>query len=128
FIRYRIGDIATWDSEPCSCGRQMPILKEVVGRIEDVVVGPDGRQLVRFHGVFVNQPHVREGQIIQEALDLIRVKIVPTNGFGETDVRDISQRIQQRLGHEVKVIVEPVATIPRTKAGKFQAVVSNLKK
>jgi len=127
-IRYRVGDMAMWDAEPCPCGRQMPVIKEVLGRIEDVVVGPDGRQMVRFHGVFVNQPHVREGQIIQEALDYIRVKVVPAGEFGAKDVEDIVHRVQQRLGEKVKVVVEPVMEIPRTKAGKFQAVVSNLKK
>jgi len=126
-IRFRLGDVAMWDSDPCPCGRQMPVLKEVLGRIEDVVVGPDGRQMVRFHGIFVNQPHVREGQIVQEALDRIRVKVVTTAGFDENDVSDIHHRIHQRLGPDIKVIVEPVPTIARTKAGKFQAVVSLIK-
>ncbi|MDQ3011956.1 MAG: hypothetical protein M3X11_14765, partial [Acidobacteriota bacterium] len=126
FIRFRLGDLAAWDGEPCNCGRAMPVIKEVVGRIEDVVTGPDGRQLVRFHGIFVNQPHIREGQIIQEALDRIRVKIVPTAEFTEADVADIIARVQQRLSAEVRVIVEPVADIPRTKSGKFQAVISLL--
>jgi len=103
------------------------VLKEVIGRIEDVVVGPDGRQMVRFHGIFAGQPHVREGQIVQEALDRIRVKVVATDGFGENDVYDITHRIQQRLGLLVNVIVECVPSIPRTKAGKFKAVVSLLK-
>lgn len=125
-VRFRLGDVAMWDAEPCPCGRQMPVLKEVVGRIEDVVIGPDGRQMVRFHGVFVNQPHVREGQIIQESLDLIRVKVVPSDGFGKPDVDEIAHRVQQRLGDSVKVIVESVDEIPRTKAGKFQAVISKI--
>lgn len=127
-IRFRLGDVARWDSEPCPCGRQMPVIKEVVGRIEDVVIGPDGRQMVRFHGVFVNQPHVQEGQIIQESLNFIRVKVVSTDGFGNQDVQDIVHRVQLRLGGEVRVEVEPVAEIPRTKAGKFQAVVNKLPK
>jgi phenylacetate-CoA ligase len=127
-IRFRLGDMAMWDAEPCPCGRQMPVIKEVIGRIEDVVVGPDGRQMVRFHGVFVNQPHVQEGQIIQESLNLIHVKVVPTKDFGEQDIADIVHRVQQRLGNEVHVKVETVAEIPRTKAGKFRAVISNLKK
>jgi phenylacetate-CoA ligase len=127
FIRYRLGDLAAWDPQPCPCGRSMPVIKEVVGRIEDVVVGPDGRQMVRFHGVFVNQPHVREGQVIQESLNCLRVKIVPVDGFGPADSQDIIQRVQQRLGNEVNVIVETVQEIPRTKAGKFQAVLSELK-
>jgi phenylacetate-CoA ligase len=102
------------------------VIKEVVGRIEDVVVGPDGRQMVRFHGIFVDQPHVREGQIVQEAVDRIRAKVVAADGFGPDDERDIVRRIQQRLTDQVHVVVEVVDEIPRTKAGKFQAVVSLL--
>ncbi len=123
-IRYRLGDLASWDEEPCPCGRAMPVIKEVVGRIEDVVVGHDGRRLVRFHGVFINQPHVREGQIVQETLRRIRVKVVPSNGFGDDDAADIIHRVQQRLGSQTEVIVEQVSEIPRAKSGKFQAVVS----
>jgi phenylacetate-CoA ligase len=126
-IRYCLGDWAKWDGAPCPCGRQMPVLKEILGRSEDVVVGPDGRKLVRFHGIFVDQPHVREGQIIQETLHRLRVRVVPVNGFGPADTADIIRRVQQRLGDEVEVIVQPVAAIPRTKAGKFQAVISQLK-
>jgi len=126
-IRFRLGDVAVWDAEPCPCGCQMPVIKEVVGRIEDVVIGPDGRQMVRFHGVFVNQPHIREGQVIQEALNCIRIKIVPLQGFSSVDEHDLIQRVQQRLGCEVQVIVEPVDSIPRSKAGKFKAVLSLLK-
>lgn len=127
FIRYRIGDCAAWDAEPCPCGRPMPVIKEVVGRIEDVVVGPDGRQMVRFHGIFINQPHIKQGQIIQEALDSILVKVVPASGFGPSDIQEVTARIQQRLGAQVKVTVEPVDHIPVTKSGKFKAVVSLLK-
>jgi phenylacetate-CoA ligase len=125
-VRFRLGDLAVWDSRACPCGRALPVIKEVVGRIEDVVVGPDGRQMVRFHGIFVDQPHVREGQIVQEATNRIRVKIVPAEGYGPADERDIVRRIQQRLTADVEVLVEVVDAIPRTAAGKFQAVVSRL--
>jgi len=126
-IRFRLGDMAMWEAEPCPCGRPMPVIREVVGRLEDVVVGPDGRQMVRFHGVFVDQTHIQEGQIIQEALDRIRVKVVATDGFEENDNAEIRHRVQQRLGNEVNVIVEQVESIPRTAAGKFKAVISQVK-
>lgn len=124
FIRYRLGDLAAWSGEPCPCGRAMPVLGEVVGRVEDVVVGPDGRQMVRFHGVFVDQPHVREGQIVQESVRRIRVRVVPEYGFGPSDIRSLVHRVQGRLGPQVEVAVDVVDRIPRTAAGKFQAVVS----
>lgn len=125
-IRYRLGDMAVWSDTPCPCGRAMPVIQEVAGRLEDVVIGPDGRAMVRFHGIFVDQPHIREGQIVQEALDRIRVKVVVTDGYGHSDEVEVARRIRQRLGPSVQVIVEPVAAIPRTKAGKFRAVVSLL--
>lgn len=125
-VRFRLGDLAAWDPEPCPCGRQMPVLKEVIGRLEDVVVGPDGRQLVRFHGIFVNQPHVVEGQIVQKSLERITVKVVTAPGFSADDARDIVTRMRQRLGGAVQVEVEVVDRIPRTKAGKFKAVISLL--
>lgn len=127
-IRFRLGDLARWESVSCECGRAMPVLKEVVGRIEDVVTGPDGREMVRFHGIFVDQPHIREGQIVQETLHRIRVRVVPVDGFGPGDVDDIAARVRQRLGPEVQVIIDPVKEIPRTAAGKFRAVVSLLPK
>lgn len=125
-IRFRLGDLAAWDSKPCPCGRSMPVIKEVLGRIEDVVIGADGRQMVRFHGIFVSQPHVVEGQIIQESLNSITARVVPTEDFNQDDVIDIRHRIVQRLGSGIQVRVETVPRIARTKAGKFKAVISNL--
>jgi phenylacetate-CoA ligase len=125
-IRYRVGDLAAWDDAPCPCGRSMPVIKEVMGRLEDVIIGPDGRQMVRFHGVFVNQPHIKQGQIIQEKLDALRVKIVPSEGFNSEDAQEVVRRMQQRLGNKVNVTVEIVDRIPVAKSGKYKAVVSLL--
>ena len=125
-IRFRLGDEAMWDDAPCPCGRSLPVLKEVIGRLEEVVTGPDGRRLVRFHGIFVDLPAVREGQIVQEALDHIRVKVVPSASWTGDAVTEIQARVRQRLGHGVRVDVERVPHIPRTAAGKFRAVISKI--
>ncbi len=118
-IRYRLGDVAVLDED----AGPMPVLREVVGRVEDLVVGPDGRRMLRFHGVFTALPGVREAQIVQEAAARIRVRVVPAPGYGEETAREIAARVRQRLGTGVEVEVERVESIPRTKAGKFQAVV-----
>ncbi len=126
-IRFRLGDLAAWSPEPCPCGRGMPVIQEVFGRMEDMVTGPDGRKMVRFHGIFIGLPCIREGQIVQEALDHIHVKVVPASGLTLEDHAEITRRVQQRLGLGVSVTVETVAAIPRTASGKFPAVVSKLK-
>lgn len=125
-IRYRIGDMAVLGNQSPRCGRNMPVLSEVLGRVEDTVYGPDGRRMVRFHGIFVNQPRVQEGQIVQESLTHIRARIVPKSGFSEADKRDVIARIQQRLTGDMQVTVELVPHIERSKAGKFRAVICQL--
>lgn len=96
------------------------MIGEVNGRVEDVVVGPDGRRLVRFHGVFVGMANVREAQVVQEAVDRFRVLVVPDRGFCAEDSSEIVERLRQRVG-DVKVSVIETDSIPRTASGKFQA-------
>ena len=37
FIRYRTGDVGVLDDKLCSCGRTLPLLKEIQGRSTDFV-------------------------------------------------------------------------------------------
>ena len=112
-------------ADPCPCGRVMPVIAEVSGRVEDVLIGPDGRELVRFHGVFVGIPTVVEAQVVQEALDRFRVVVVPDAGFSDADEAEMIRRMRQRLG-TVSVSIVRVDKIPRSPSGKFRAVVSEL--
>ena len=68
---------------------------------------------------------VREAQVIQESLDVLRVRYVPAAGFSDADVRSITGALRARVG-AVRVILEEVDVIPRAKGGKFRAVVSQL--
>jgi phenylacetate-CoA ligase len=105
----------------------MPILTQIEGRTDDMVITPDGKRIGRMDPIFKADINIKESQIIQEALDFIRVKVVPTDSFNNEDVQVIIQRVHHRLGESIRVVVELVDEIPRTKAGKFKAVISNLK-
>lgn len=126
-IRYDIGDRGSYARSGCQCGRdQLPVLQDVLGRVEDVVVGRDGREMVRFHGIFINLPHVLEGQIVQERRDFIRVRVVCTDHFGEKEEALIRDRITKgRLG-PVNVQIERVEELERTDRGKVRAVISRI--
>jgi phenylacetate-CoA ligase len=125
-IRYEVGDRGIWAADHCPCGRNhLPVVAEIVGRIEDAVVGPDGREMVRFHWVFLDLPNVREGQVVQTALDHIIVRVVANDGFGPVEEQLIRLRFTQRLG-PVHVEIERAETLPRTERGKFRAVISLL--
>jgi phenylacetate-CoA ligase len=124
-IRYRTGDLASMSTEECPCGRAMPVLEELVGRLEDTVIGADGREMVRFHGIFVGLPSIREGQIVQEKVDLFRLRLVATDRFGDAEKTVIKSRFEERLG-PVRLDFEYVDEIERTERGKFRAVISKV--
>ena len=115
-----------WSEERCSCGRDhLPLLKELTGRLEDAVVAPDGRQLVRFHGIFINVPHVLQGQVVQEARDQFLVRVIAEDGFGNEQIAEIKRRMTARLG-PVAVVVERVAELERSARGKVRAVIRRM--
>ncbi|PKO09641.1 MAG: hypothetical protein CVU40_10125 [Chloroflexi bacterium HGW-Chloroflexi-2] len=129
-IRYEVGDIGavTNSDSGCSCGRNLPLLTNIEGRIDDMVITPDGRRIGRLDPVFKSNMRVKEAQIIQENLSFVRVKVVPSEGFNQSDEIEIQKRIDQRLGASITVVIETVDEIPRTKAGKFKAVISHVQK
>lgn len=126
-VRYRVGDRAARDPDPapCSCGRALPRLATIEGRTDDLLYTRDGRTVGRLDPVFKSRLPVREAQIIQEALDRVRVRYVPAAGYSAADDATITARIRERLG-DVTVILEPVPAIPRTANGKLRAVVCAL--
>ncbi len=126
-IRYRIGDRGSLadSSETCQCGRTLPVMKSVEGRISDVLYTKDGRRVGRLSPVFKGDLAIREAQIIQETLDCVKVKVVPTPAFALHHERVIVERLKERMG-DIEVVMEPVTEIPRGASGKFRAVVCNL--
>lgn len=126
-IRYNIGDKIILSEKQCSCGRHMPVVQEILGRVEDVIVGKDGRQMVRFHSVFNNLHSIKQAQVIQETTDTILIKIVADGKADAKEKETIRQRIISQLGH-MHIVIEEVPTIPLNNNGKFQAVVSKLQK
>lgn len=125
-IRYDIGDRGAWSTERCPCGRNhLPVLREIAGRLEDVVFGPDGREVVRVCSL-QDLPHVISAQLVQERLDLVKVRVVATEEFDERDELLIRDTIATKRLGKVRVEIERVAELERTACGKVRRVISQL--
>lgn len=127
-IRYRMGDlIKLAEDQTCKCGRHIPVVDEIVGRIEDTVVGPDGREMVRFHGIFYNIPAIIEGQVIQHTYTDFELKVVVSRALTNEELSLIKKRMISQLG-EINVEVLVIDSIPRSSNGKFKAVISEVRR
>jgi phenylacetate-CoA ligase len=128
-IRYRTGDRGALAGGPgsCQCGRTLPIIGNVEGRADDLLYTMDGRRIGRLDPIFKANLPIREAQVIQEALDCVRVRYVPTANFRPDHESAIIQRLKARMG-SVEIIMEPVDEVPREPNGKFRAVICALPK
>jgi len=105
----------------------MPIIEEIVGRVEDTVIGLDGREMVRFHGIFIDLPNLIEGQIVQHTLDSFEIKIVTNGNWTGNEEERIRKRMSSQLG-QIELKINEVPKILRNQNGKFQAVISKVKR
>ncbi|MCG8589133.1 MAG: hypothetical protein MJE66_07560 [Proteobacteria bacterium] len=125
FLRYRIGDTGTRLKGPCPCGRPGDVFLDVDGRVEDVVLTPEGNAVGRLDHIFKDQLDVAEAQILQDSAEAIRVLVVRRPSYGEASERGLVKEIRSRLGSRIEIAIEPVDEIPREPNGKFRAVKSS---
>ena len=128
-LRYRTGDRAVpGDAAPCPCGRTLPTIGAITGRVDEVVVTPEGASVgpaalsLAFQGV----PHLRESQIVQDARDAIALTLCVAPGYGPADERFLLAELRRRLGERLRIDLTYVDAVPRTVSGKQRLVVSRL--
>jgi phenylacetate-CoA ligase len=124
-IRYEIGDIATWvEGSPCACGRSLPRLRSIEGRITDFLITSDGRRISGISLALLagDMPEVRQMQFVQESLQNITLHVVPGTGYGEAAEQELRKRLYPYLRGLSDVTVKTVSSIPTEPSGKFRYV------
>ncbi|HYI96611.1 MAG TPA: AMP-binding protein [Bryobacteraceae bacterium] len=126
-IRYRVGDRAALGDRAnvCECGRTLPWLKSVEGRLDDVLYTASGRRVGRLDPVLKSDLAVQEVQIVQKSLTELHVNVVPAKSFNGSTEAAIARQLRNRMG-EVDVVIKQMSFIPRGANGKFRAVICEL--
>jgi phenylacetate-CoA ligase len=124
-IRYINGDVGSlpgWDPS-CKCGRTLPLMDQIDGRSNDLVLTLDGRELYILDSLYNGLPII-EGQLIQISMSQFEVKVVSGKGCVEEAIeKDIKMRLRQYLG-EVDILINWVSAIPRERNAKFKPFIS----
>lgn len=128
FIRYRTGDVGVISERACACGRGLPLLGALQGRTTDFVVAEDGTVMHALALIYAirDVPGVRNFKIVQEDVHHTRVLLVAERGFPESREEDIRKRLAARLGRGVRISMERVEHIPRSRSGKHRYVESRV--
>ena len=126
FIRYQTRDLVVLGRESCPCGRAYATVERITGRLEDLVITPDGRHVGRLDAAFKYSQGIRLAQIVQDSAEAITVRIVRAPSYSEADSRTLLRELRARLGEAIHIDLVFVDAIATTAAGKLQFVVSRV--
>jgi phenylacetate-CoA ligase len=127
FIRYDTGDIGNITNDPCPCGRGSKLLKEVIGREQEILKTPEGTYI---HGEFFSHifweiENVKEFQVIQHDLDHILINIVPEANFNKNQLEIITKYINKR-SPQWNVEFKFPENLERSAGGKYKFIINTM--
>jgi phenylacetate-CoA ligase len=127
-IRYRVGDVGSWNSEACRCGRGLPLMNAVEGRTLDFIRTPSGRLVsgAFFPHFLKDFPAVRAFQVLQERREAVTVRMTLEGRLSSDDESLVKGTIARTIGSDVAIEWQlgPDIVIERTR--KFRPVISTV--
>lgn len=126
-IRYAPGDLAIRSAGKCSCGRNLPLLKKIIGRTSDLIVLSNG---IKLNGLSIPfeawSEKIERFQIIQTKPDAVEVHFIKKNSFSVKDEKQVLDLMKFHCGQEIDIKIKYVDFIPLPRSGKFRYVISLL--
>ncbi len=126
-IRYDIGDYAE-AGDVCPCGRGLPVLKHVAGRLRNMLTLPDGRQ--RWPSFpsheWSRAAPVTQLQMVQKSRDLIILRVAAPRSLTTGEEAALIAALQTCLKHPFAMQIERVPEISRGPGFKFEEFISEL--
>lgn len=126
-VRYMNGDRATYSINQCSCGRGLPLLASVDGRILDMLTTPDGRLIPGeyFPHLMKEFNAVKEFQVRQFAENSLEILLVIDSAERDATEERLRQQIQSQLGPLMRISFRQVQSVPLTKSGKRRVTIKD---
>lgn len=125
FIRYATGDLAVrGDSSPCACGSPFPVLTEILGREDDVLITPEGRRVGRLDPIFKAVSSLTETRIVQDEADHVRVELVCEAALAPDELATLRRGLHDRLGPAMRIEFVRLPRLERSSSGKSRSVVN----
>ncbi|WP_223701282.1 phenylacetate--CoA ligase family protein [Sutcliffiella deserti] len=136
-LRYKIGDLAVWSENECSCGRGLPLFKEITGRTTDVFVREDGgivdpAYFIHIVGVVLFDEWIERFQVVQEEKSLVKILIVLKDETKDPLIKykanldQMKEKIQLVMGKQCQVDIEFTEDIPPLPSGKYRYTISKV--
>ena len=129
-IRYRTGDLAVYTKQTCKCGRNYPLLKNMEGRLQELVVTKNNSLVTLTALIFAQHfkafEKIKNMQLYQQEKGKIIVKIVKDREYTIKDEHEIKTKILKAVNGQLDIFFEYPNEIPKTKSGKHKFLIQKL--
>jgi phenylacetate-CoA ligase len=125
-LNYCLGDVAALATGKCSCGRGLPLLSELEGRVEDILFLSNGGFIHprAIWAVLSQRNEVLKYQLIQHELERFELKLVTVDHPSyQLAVVDVLADLRRLLGEAAVIECEYATALEPEASGKFRPVV-----
>jgi phenylacetate-CoA ligase len=126
-IRYDIGDYAEVGA-PCECGRGLPVLKRILGRVRNMLTTADGKRYWPVFGTraIMDAAPVLQHQFVQKAFDRVEARLVVAVPLTPAQEQAFRERVLSQLPAGMTLQVVYCDRLERSASGKFEDFVSEV--
>jgi len=125
FIRYGLGDLAVLDDSACPCGRGLPRIQRIEGRVFDALRTSDGRivpgEFVAY--ILKDLSDIAQYRVEQDAPDHLIFYLVLRARLSEKTIDFLRTEIESVFNGKMKWEIREVAEIPKLASGKRRLTV-----
>jgi phenylacetate-CoA ligase len=131
-IRYDIGDSITLEDESktCDCGNHNPMVKEILGRIDDYIYSPENGKinLGNVSNTLKDTHGIIRFQAVQNELNKIELYVeIDKDIYNDKIEQKFLHNWRDRVGSKMQISISYVDDIPVERSGKFRIVKNNVK-
>lgn len=127
-IRYDLGDYAVV-GEPCPCGRGLPVIERILGRVHQTFVTRSGDRIWLTVGVHLLRTlaPVVQHQMVQRQAGALELRLVPSRPPTQADANALRAHFAAALPEETELTITWVDEIERASNGKFLDFISEIR-
>lgn len=126
-VRYGIGDYAEAGA-PCPCGRGLPVLRRIMGRVRNMLMLANGERYWPMLGTqsFPKIAPILQHQFVQKSLGCLELRLVAARTLTSQEQESLRKHIESRLPVHMQLNFVYCSEIPRSKGGKFEDFISEI--
>jgi phenylacetate-CoA ligase len=122
-IRYQVEDVGVPTDKQCSCGRGLPLMETVAGRVADFLIKGDGTRVAGIsliENTLTHFPGLDQMQIVQHERELFEIRLVAGADYNSVVDRHLVKYFKSIFGNEVQIDISLVESILSEESGKFK--------